>query len=346
MLLISGGHEANGCGDIRPLSPNLRGRGPWCKRPTGAFRPVWDYSRGTMTTISVVIPTRNDAGMLAACLAALAAQTRPADEIVVVDNASTDNTAEVCAAAGARRLAVELPGIAACTAHGFDEAGSELIARLDTDSVPPADWLERVEAILEEAGPLSAVSGPGDFYGENRFARWVGESVYIPGYFWAIGWLLGHPPLFGSNFAMRSEVWDRIRGSVHRGVPPVHDDLDISYQIPPDVKVILTPRCACGSPHGRSRTGIPSGAGCRWRGPRSASNSGKRDPSGGAGAGGNGNATPRVRRIRKARSGPGSSGTARSHWGCARPGRPRSARRWTLRSGGATPAARDHVRRR
>ncbi|SDP16577.1 Glycosyl transferase family 2 [Arthrobacter sp. ok909] len=191
-----------------------------------------------MTTISVVIPTRNDAGMLAACLAALAAQTRPADEIVVVDNASTDNTAEVCAAAGARRLAVELPGIAACTAHGFDEAGSELIARLDTDSIPPADWLERVEAILEKAGPLSAVSGPGDFYGGTRFARWVGESVYIPGYFWAIGWLLGHPPLFGSNFAMRSDVWDRIRGSVHRGIPPVHDDLDISYQIPPDVKVI------------------------------------------------------------------------------------------------------------
>ncbi len=194
-----------------------------------------------MTTISVVIPTRNDADMLAVCLAALADQTRRADEIVVVDNASTDNTAAVCAAAGARRIAVELPGIAASTAYGFDEARSDLIARLDTDSIPPADWLERVEAILETAGPLSAVSGPGDFYGENRFARWVGTSVYIPGYFWAIGWLLGHPPLFGSNFALRSEVWDRIRGSVHRGLPPVHDDLDISYQIPPDVKVIADP---------------------------------------------------------------------------------------------------------
>ena len=63
-----------------------------------------------MATISVVIPTRNDADMLAVCLAALAGQTRPADEIVVVDNASTDNTAAVCAAAGARRIAVELPG--------------------------------------------------------------------------------------------------------------------------------------------------------------------------------------------------------------------------------------------
>lgn len=179
--------------------------------------------------------------MLAVCLAALARQTRPADEIVVIDNGSTDNTAEVCATAGARRIAVELPGIAASTAYGFDEARCELIARLDTDSIPPADWLERVESILEKAGPLSAVSGPGDFYGETRLARWVGTSVYIPGYFWAIGWLLGHPPLFGSNFALRSDVWDRIRNSVHRGNPAVHDDLDISYQIPPEVTVIADP---------------------------------------------------------------------------------------------------------
>ena len=194
-----------------------------------------------MTTVSVVIPTRNDAEMLAVCLAALARQTRPADEIVIIDYASTDNTAELCAAAGARRIAVELPGIAASTAYGFDEARFEPIARLDTDSIPPADWLERAVAVLEEAGPLSAVSGPGDFYGETRFARWVGTNVYIPRYFWAIGGLLGHPPLFGSNFALRSDVWDRIRGSVHRGLPPVHDDLDISYQIPPEVTVVADP---------------------------------------------------------------------------------------------------------
>ena len=189
----------------------------------------------------MVIPTRNDAEMLAACLAALARQARPADEIVVIDNASTDNTAAVCAAAGARRITVELPGIAASTAYGFDAARCELIARLDTDPIPPADWLERVVAILEQSGPLSAVSGPGDFYGETRFARWVATSVYISGYIWALEKLLGHPPLFGSNFALRSEVWDRIRGSVHRGLPPVHDDLDISYQIPPEVTVIADP---------------------------------------------------------------------------------------------------------
>jgi len=199
-----------------------------------------------MSTISVVIPSRNDAQMLAVCLEALGRQSRRADEVIVVDNGSTDDTAAICAAAGVRRIAVELPGIAAATAHGFDAADADIIARLDADSIPPPDWLERVEAILDKAGPLTAVSGPGIFYGGTRLARWVGRNIWIAGYFRIIGLLLGHPPLFGSNFALRAEVWDKIGDAVHRGRPPVHDDLDISFQIPPDVSVMWAPTLQVG----------------------------------------------------------------------------------------------------
>jgi hypothetical protein len=238
MLLISGGHKANGCGDIRPLSPTYGSPAHGARALAGEFVSARRYSQGTMSTISVVIPSRNDAQMLAVCLAALARQTRRPDEIIVVDNGSTDNTAAVCLAAGVRRITLDVPGIAAATAAGFDEASCEVIARLDADSVPPADWLERIAAILEAAGPLAAVTGPGDFYGGTRFAHWLGRDLYIAGYFQIVGWLLGHPPLFGSNFALRSAVWERVRGSVSRGLPQVHDDLDLSYQIPPEVTVI------------------------------------------------------------------------------------------------------------
>ena len=90
------------------------------------------------------------------------------------------------------------------------------------------------------------MTGRGDFYGGSRVARWLGRDIYIAGYFWAIGHLLGHPPLFGSNFALRSGAWKLIRGSVSRGLPPVHDDLDISYQIPPEVTVISDPTLRVG----------------------------------------------------------------------------------------------------
>ena len=65
--------------------------------------------------------------------------------------------------------------------------------------------------------------------------------------FWAVGALMGHPPLFGSNFAMQSAVWPRIRGKVSRGLPPVHNDLDISYQIPPEAAVVADPTLRVGA---------------------------------------------------------------------------------------------------
>ena len=48
-----------------------------------------------MPSITVVIPALDDAGMLARCLSDLAAQLRPADEIIVVDNGSSDAPAAV-----------------------------------------------------------------------------------------------------------------------------------------------------------------------------------------------------------------------------------------------------------
>ena len=45
---------------------------------------------GPMSTISVVIPCLDDADFLVACLDAVVGQSRPADEIIVVDNGSTD----------------------------------------------------------------------------------------------------------------------------------------------------------------------------------------------------------------------------------------------------------------
>lgn len=199
-----------------------------------------------MGSIAVVIPSRNDAQMLASCLAMLQNQTRPADEIIVIDNSSTDHTAAVCDAAGVRRILVSLPGIAASTAAGFDAATSDIIARLDTDSRPPTDWLQRIEATLDSAGPLTAVTGPAYFYGANKLVCWLGRHIYLGGFFWAVGLLMGHAPVFGSNFAVRADVWDRLRHTVIRDNSLVHDDFDISYHLRPDMSVTYDPLLQVG----------------------------------------------------------------------------------------------------
>ncbi len=190
-----------------------------------------------MSRISVVIPALNDAVMLEECLRALAGQTRPADEIIVVNNGSTDDTAQVARAGGARVIDEPRRGIFPATAAGFDAATGDILARLDADSVPPADWLARVEAAFLENPELSAVSGPGDFYGSGPLVRWVAETLYIGGYVWFVGLMLGHPPLFGSNLGLRTSVWRELRDRVHSDRRDIHDDFDLSINLSPEMTV-------------------------------------------------------------------------------------------------------------
>ena len=186
-----------------------------------------------MLRVSVVIPSLNDAIMLSTCLRAIAAGTRQPDEIVVVDNGSTDDTARVAREAGARVVDEPVRGIFPATAAGFDAATGDILARLDADSVPPADWIERLVGAFEADPQLDALSGPGRFYGGNRVVHWVAENLYIGGYIWFVGLLLGHAPLFGSNLGLRASAWRELRETVHRDRREIHDDLDLSIHLQP-----------------------------------------------------------------------------------------------------------------
>ncbi|QYF75310.1 glycosyltransferase family 2 protein [Cryobacterium sp. PAMC25264] len=190
-------------------------------------------------TISVVIPVYNDAEFLRTCLRALSQQRRQADEIIVVDNASTDATATIAHSYGVRVVTEPLRGIWPATSAGYDAAIGDVIARLDSDSVPPVDWLERIEATFSRQPATAVYTGPGEFYGCGPVTAWLGDHVYIGGYFIWMGLWLGHYPLFGSNFAMRREVWATNRGRVRRRSNDVHDDLDFSMHLGPDDTVTL-----------------------------------------------------------------------------------------------------------
>lgn len=189
--------------------------------------------------ITVVIPVRDDARLLEGCLASLAGQDRPADEVIVVDNASTDDTAAVARRFGATVIHEERLGVTAASARGFDTAAGDIIARCDADCVLPATWLSRIEAVLEADAEAVAVTGPATFYDlpplRNRLAR----AVYIHGYFAAMRPMLGHHVLFGSNCAVRAAVWRELSSRVPRDDSEIHDDMDLSYRLPAASRVVL-----------------------------------------------------------------------------------------------------------
>ena len=110
--------------------------------------------------ISVIVPAYNAASTIAACIESLKRQTRRAEEIIVVDDASSDATACVAAAAGARVIRLETncgPGVARNA--GAEAARGTILAFTDSDCVAPEDWLERIAAALDEPGVVAATGG-------------------------------------------------------------------------------------------------------------------------------------------------------------------------------------------
>lgn len=203
-----------------------------------APEPMLASPGSTVLRITVVIPVRDDAPMLERCLTALSRQHRPADEIVVVDNASTDGSAAVARAHGARVVTEPVPGIPRAAATGYDTATGDVLARLDADSLPAADWLQRIDDTFRTRADVDFVTGDAWFYGANTVKHWAGRHLYIGGMYAVLTPLLGHPPLFGSNMAMRADAWRELSGEVHRDAEGIHDDFDLSYHIRPGMTVL------------------------------------------------------------------------------------------------------------
>jgi GT2 family glycosyltransferase len=86
---------------------------------------------------SVVIPTYNRADCIGRTIASVMAQSLPPDEVIVVDDGSTDDTAGVVAGFDGRVRYVrqENAGVAAARNHGARLAGSEWIAFVDSDDL-------------------------------------------------------------------------------------------------------------------------------------------------------------------------------------------------------------------
>ena len=96
--------------------------------------------------VSVIVCTRDRPDQLRACLDALLALERPADEIIVVDNCPSDERTEsLCRSYPVAYLREPIPGQARARNRGIIESSGDLIAFTDDDCVPDDHWLDDLE---------------------------------------------------------------------------------------------------------------------------------------------------------------------------------------------------------
>ena len=127
--------------------------------------------------VSVIVPAYQAERFIEETLDSAAHQDYPAVEVIVVDDGSTDRTAELVAGRGVRLLRQPHRGPAAARNTGVAAAAGEFIAVLDADDLWPSDRLSRQVDFLQRNPEVGLVLGLTDVFlnpGEDPPPHWAG----------------------------------------------------------------------------------------------------------------------------------------------------------------------------
>ncbi len=194
--------------------------------------------------ISVVIPAYNEEKYITKCLESIKRQTFRDFELIVVDNNSTDKTAEIARQFGARVVKEKIQGMIPARERGFREAKADIIARTDGDSFVPLNWLSSIFEIFEQDKQIVAVSG--GHYTSNGLKILSPIINFYINYltFYLTRFLIGHYQLSGPNYAIRKTAWEKV--TVHKDDHLVHEDMDLACHLATLGKIEFHPEIKTG----------------------------------------------------------------------------------------------------
>jgi glycosyltransferase involved in cell wall biosynthesis len=179
--------------------------------------------------ISVVIPARNEEHWLPSCLESLGRQRRTPDEVIVVDNGSTDRTAEVARAYGCTVLTESMPGVGRARRAGCNAAQSDIVAITDADTHVPEDWTATILRTFEDRPDCVALTGPWVLFDGTSVARsWTNFHGLVTRRIMTV-LLPSTINIVGCNGAFRKEAYERIggfRADMNRG-----EDINLSLRL-------------------------------------------------------------------------------------------------------------------
>ena len=157
--------------------------------------------------VSIVIPAYNAERWIAQSLSSAMAQTWPRKEIIVVDDGSTDRTAEIARKLATREVQVvstENRGMSAAVNLGLRLSRGDYIQELDSDDLISPDKIERqIGALRPSDSRRVLLSSPwGYFYHRPWRARFVRNSLWQD--LSPTEWLLRK---LGENLHMQNATW-------------------------------------------------------------------------------------------------------------------------------------------
>lgn len=143
-------------------------------------------------TVAVIVVNWNGGTLLRRCLEALAGQTRRADRVIVVDNASTDDSLEQATSCldGVQLIRLNenvgfarANNLAAAAAAGFDA-----LALLNPDAFPDARWLEALVGAAERHPAYGSFASQMRLAASPEILDGAGDAYHVSGRAWRSGY--------------------------------------------------------------------------------------------------------------------------------------------------------------
>jgi GT2 family glycosyltransferase len=182
----------------------------------------------TPPRISVVVCTHNGARTLPECLGRVLDLQYPDYEVIVVDDGSTDGSAEIARRYEVTLLETDHRGLSAARNAGIDQASGEIVAFLDDDAYPDQDWLHYVAQAFE-GGCHAGIGGPNLPPPEDgRVAECVAQAPGAPIHVLISDREAEHVP--GCNMAFRKSALKQVGGFDER-FPTAGDDVDLCWRL-------------------------------------------------------------------------------------------------------------------
>ena len=195
--------------------------------------------------VSVVIPAYNEENYLPACLESIKRQDYAGEyEVIVVDNASTDNTAQIARDWGAKVVYESKRSPACARQKGVEVATGKIIAFIDADTQAPAHWLSTIVWRFLCEPEMVSVSGPYAYCDAGKFSK---ISSYIGNFFNIVTDQLFRKvfgkggAIWGCNFAVRRSALLEV-GGFDTSIKFYGEEYELSLRLKKAGKGCIMPR--------------------------------------------------------------------------------------------------------
>jgi GT2 family glycosyltransferase len=173
---------------------------------------------------SIIVVVFNGAGYLEGCLSSVLAEIKPEDEVILVDNASTDDSASQVRQ---RWPQVKLicnqsnRGFAAACNQGAGQATGEVLVFLNQDTRVSPGWLEGLLRPLEQDPGVGLTTSKLLLMSRSEQIQMCGQDIHFTGFTFGRGFLCpsseySQPEavsaVAGASFAIRRRLWEQLGG--------------------------------------------------------------------------------------------------------------------------------------